>query len=148
MQHSGGVSQGQNRGAGSPPCPAAHAPLDAAWDMVLFLGCEHTLLAPSEFLSTITPKLFSQGCSQSVLCPACRCAWDCSDPDIGPCISFCSSLSLRIICWTFKPAPVTIDAMAIAYFLDITWLRLVFQPPGESLCCHSLLCDLVSRAKL
>ena len=37
------------------------------------------------FHSPVPPSLSPQGCSQSVLHPACLCAWDCPDPGTGPC---------------------------------------------------------------
>lgn len=133
-----GRTGGQNRGQNPLPsccphssgCSSGHGCFSGLW----------AHFASSYFLSTMTPKPFSQGCSQSVLCPACRCAWDCSDPDVGPCISLCSTSSLRIIYWACRAAPVKTDAMAIAHFLGITWLRLVLQPPGESLCCRTPSC--------
>jgi len=37
------------------------------------------------FSSTSTPCPSRQGCSHTILCPACICAWDCPNPGAGTC---------------------------------------------------------------
>jgi len=75
--HQSGV-EGQN----PLPQPAGHTSLDAVRDMAGLLDCENTLLGPVELLVNYqqAPSPSPQGCCQSILQPACLCAWDCPDP--------------------------------------------------------------------
>jgi len=49
------------KGQNDLPCSAGHASLDAAQDVVGFLGCERTLLDYVELLINQHPKSFSSG---------------------------------------------------------------------------------------
>lgn len=54
------------------PCPASYTSLDAAQDVIGFLGCKHALLAHTQlFIHQYPPSPSVQGCSQSTHHPAC-----------------------------------------------------------------------------
>lgn len=65
------------------PQTAGPISFNAAQDIFGFLGCRCTLLHHLNFSSTDIPRP-SQGCSQSILFPACVSAWDCLNYCAGP----------------------------------------------------------------
>lgn len=87
-----GVPQEQNKGEESPSLTCWPR---SFWCMIPsgFLGCELTLLAHAVFLQPSHPSLSLQGCSQWLVCPACRCVWDCPDPGVEPCTNSTSLLN-------------------------------------------------------
>lgn len=62
---------------------AALGALGAAPNTAGCMDCKHM----ASFSSGNSSRPSPQGCSRSILHPACVCAWECPDPGAGPCLA-------------------------------------------------------------
>jgi len=76
----------QSRGADPLPHPAGHAALNAAHNMVDFLGCKSPVLAHAQLPSTRTSSSFLAGLCSVLLSLACTVSGGCHDPGARLCI--------------------------------------------------------------
>jgi len=78
----GGVSSEQSRGAESPPLTSWPRFFWCSWPFGLWAHIAGW--CQDSHQSALTSPSW-QGCSQSIVCLACICAWDCLNPCAGPC---------------------------------------------------------------
>jgi len=96
------LRRSKHRGRITSRQPPSHASCDAAQDMTVFLGCQHTLPAHTElFIKEYLSSPSSQGCFSSIL--YCSCTLECPNPNTGPCTWPCWILRFIQVHFTRLP---------------------------------------------